>query len=245
MADVNNTLNEKRGDWYIEKKGTVAVIGNRDSRADSVCAAIVCTELKNIIAKRKGSEAKYIACRAGELSKATKYALKKLELEIPTLYFDLCETPGGRNSKVILIGHNDLRNAADGLIPEQIIEIVDRHPLGGFKTKKVVRVRIDPLGSTSTIIAKLFRERDVEISEKIASLLLCGIVTATAGLTTYTTQDEDRVIAEQLSAISGLDIAELTNEFDEFRPIKQFEALTEEEEPIKDKTKKKRRRLWR
>jgi manganese-dependent inorganic pyrophosphatase len=245
MSDVNDKLNEKRDEWYIEKKGTVAVIGNRDSRADSVCAAIACTELKNIIAKRKGSEAKYITCCAGELSKATKYALKRLELEAPMLYFDLCETPGGRNSKVILIGHNDLRNAADGLMPEQIIEIVDRHPLGGFKTKKVVRVRIEPLGSTSTIIAKLFRERDVEMSEKIASLLLCGVVTATAGLTTYTTQDEDRLVAEQLAALSGLDITELTSEFDEFRPINQFEALTEEKEPIEDKKKKKHRRIWR
>jgi manganese-dependent inorganic pyrophosphatase len=238
-------LNAGRDEWYIEKKGIVAVMGNRDSRADSVCAAIAYAELKNIIAKRTGSEAKYIACRSGELSKATKYALKRLDFETPMLFFDLFESPGGRNAKVALIGHNDLRNAADGLIPAQITEIIDRHPLGGFKTKQVVSVLIEPVGSTSTIIIRLFRDCNVEISKSIASLLLVGIVTATAGLTTHTTKNGDRIAAAEMSAITGLDIEELTGEFDEFRPVKQFVALTEEEEPVEIKPKKRRRRLWR
>jgi manganese-dependent inorganic pyrophosphatase len=242
---TSGLLNEERDEWYIEKKGLVAVMANRDSRCDSVCAAIAYAELRNAIAGRSGSEAKYIACRAGELSRATTYALKKLDFEPPMLFFDLGEMPGGRDAKVVLIGHNDLRNAADGIIPAQISEIIDRHPLGGLKSKHIVSMLIEPVGSTSTIVRRLFRDNDVEISERIAALLLVGIVTATAGLTTYTTRNGDRFVAKEMAALAGLDIAELTAEFDEFRPVKQFVALTEEEEPIESKPKKRGRRLWR
>ena len=63
-----------------------------------------------------------------------------------------------------------------------------------------------PLGSTSTIISRLFIENKIEIPVKIASLLLSGILSDTLILKSATTTKTDVEIANILSKITGLEI---------------------------------------
>jgi len=234
-----------RNEWYIEDKGVIAVVGAKDGRADTLCAAIAYAELKQAIADRSGSKAEYIPCIASTLSPASQYALKRFDVKMPILYEDLERLPKAKNMKVALLGHNTLRNAADGIMPSQILEIVDRHPMGGLKTKQMVSVLIEPVGATCTIVRRLFRDCGVEPSDRAKALLCVGIVTATAGFTTRTCKNGDIIAANEMADAADLDIEEIIESLTEFRPILQF--IMREEDEIYENTvpKKTKKRIWR
>lgn len=116
------------------------------------------------------------------------------------------------NIGVALVDHNELTQAVDGIENYTVSEIVDHHRIGSASTKLPITFINLPLGSTSTILAKLFRENNVEIPPKIASLLLCGILSDTLVLKSATTTIVDIETAAELGEIAGLDVKSLGNE---------------------------------
>ena len=60
-----------------------------------------------------------------------------------------------------------------------ITRIVDHHKLGGLTTAEPVYVRFEPLGSTGTILTKMFRENKVQIQQTTAVLLISAILSDT------------------------------------------------------------------
>jgi manganese-dependent inorganic pyrophosphatase len=234
-----------RDEWFIEPSGTIAVIGTRDGRADSLFAAVALAMLKQQLAERAGSTATYIACRAGALSPASRFALDKFRGGFIPAYEEIEKQYGFAKLKVAMVGHNDLRNTADGISPSQIIEIVDRHALGGLKLKKPVNVLIESVGATSSIVRRLYRDCDVEPSRLAASLLTVGIITATAGFTTHTCRTGDRIAATELAEVAGIDLGELTAELGKYKPINQFEMRESEDDSEPPSEKKKSRHIWR
>jgi manganese-dependent inorganic pyrophosphatase len=234
-----------RDKLYIENGDLIAVIGARDGRADSLCASIAYAELRQIIVEQSEDKAKYIACMAGEPSPASKYALKRFGVEMPPLYEEVERMYGAKNMKVALVGHNTLRHAADGIIPAQVLEIVDRHPLGGMKTKQIVRVLIEPVGATCAIVRRLFRDCGVEPGVKTSALLCVGIITATAGFTTKTCRNSDILAANEMADAVGIDINELIESLEEFRPALQFITREEEELYAQNQLQKYNKHVWR
>lgn len=122
---------------------------------------------------------------------------------------DLLKEP---NIEVILVDHNELSQAVEGIEHYTIREVIDHHRIGAIPTKNPITFINRPVGSTSTQIAVLYKEYKIPIPKDIASLLLCGILSDTLILQSGTTTDVDREIAEYLSDITDLDIKELGNE---------------------------------
>lgn len=116
------------------------------------------------------------------------------------------------NVNVILVDHNELSQAVDGVEHHVIEEVIDHHRLGNISTKIPITFINKPVGSTSTLIASMYRENKVSIPKEIASLLLCGILSDTLILQSATATEDDSLMAEYLSNITGLDIKELGNE---------------------------------
>ncbi len=116
---------------------------------------------------------------------------------------DLLHEP---NIQVSLVDHNELSQAVEGIENYKIREIVDHHRIGSIATKYPITFINRPVGSTSTQIANLYREKHVPIPQDIAPLLLCGILSDTLILQSATTTDIDREVADYLSAITDLDI---------------------------------------
>ena len=79
-------------------------------------------------------------------------------------------------------------------------------------TEKPIFCRMEPIGSTSSLVAKMFFERGAEISEACAKLLLAGILSDTLNLTSPTTTQEDKELAEKLNNIAKLNIEEFVGE---------------------------------
>lgn len=113
------------------------------------------------------------------------------------------------NIETILVDHNELSQAVEGIDNYIIREIIDHHRLGTLATRNPITFINKPVGATSTLIANIYRERRVSIPEEIASILLCGILSDTLILQSSTTTDIDIETAEYLSNITNLDIKKL------------------------------------
>lgn len=116
------------------------------------------------------------------------------------------------NIEVILVDHNEITQAVEGLEHYKIQEVIDHHRIGSIPTKNPITFINRPVGSTATQIAGLYKENKIPVPKEIASLLLCGILSDTLILQSGTTIDVDRQTAEYLSSITNLDIKELGNE---------------------------------
>ena len=120
--------------------------------------------------------------------------------------FDLLMDP---NVDIILVDHNEISQAVEGIENYTIREVIDHHRLGNLTTKHPIVFINRPVGSTSTIIVSLYRQYKVPIQKEIAAILLCAILADTLVLQSATTTDEDRDIAEYLSSVTNLDIEQL------------------------------------
>ena len=53
----------------------------------------------------------------------------------------------------ILVDHNELSQAVDGIEEAEILEIIDHHRVGDISTTAPIYVYNDPVGSTCTVVA--------------------------------------------------------------------------------------------
>ena len=82
----------------------------------------------------------------------------------------------GLRKKVILVDHNERGQSIPGIEEADILEIVDHHRVADIQTVGPLLFRGEPLGSTATIVTKMFDELDVEMPSHIAGLLLGAVV---------------------------------------------------------------------
>ena len=113
---------------------------------------------------------------------------------------------------VILLDHNEYGQAVQGIETADIVEIIDHHRLGAMTTLKPIRFDMEPVGSTSTIIAGRFREAGITPSKEIAGVLLSGILSDTLGLKMSTTTRKDVDMVAYLSAHAEVDAEEYAEE---------------------------------
>lgn len=109
---------------------------------------------------------------------------------------------------VILVDHNEKVQSIEGLEEANILEIIDHHNLGNLTTNSPINFRNMSVGSTCTIICKLFAERNVGISKKIAGALISGILSDTLILKSPTTTKLDIEAVKVLSKIANIDYEE-------------------------------------
>ena len=126
-----------------------------------------------------------------------------------------------------MVDHNEKSQAVDGILGAEILEIIDHHRLGSLETMSPVFFRNQPLGCTSTIIYQMYQEKGVEVPKKIAGLLCAAILSDTLMFRSPTCTAIDRMAAEALAAISGVNIEELAANM--FRAGSDFKTKSSEE----------------
>jgi manganese-dependent inorganic pyrophosphatase len=108
--------------------------------------------------------------------------------------------------KIILVDHNAPRQSVDGINEAEIVEIVDHHNLSDLITTEPINIRAMAVGSTNTIIYQIYKDNKVEIPKDIAGIMLSGILSDTLCLKSPTTTEMDKMVAEDLAKIAGVDI---------------------------------------
>lgn len=119
---------------------------------------------------------------------------------------------GARKKKLILVDHNELSQAVDGIEEAEIIEIIDHHRIGSIETMSPVFFRNQPLGCTATIIFQMYQESEVALPKEIAGLLCSAILSDTLNYRSPTCTETDKKAAEELAAIAGISTQEYVTE---------------------------------
>ena len=119
---------------------------------------------------------------------------------------------GAKGKQVILVDHNERGQSIPGIEEADILEIVDHHRVADIQTVGPLLFRGEPLGSTATIVTKMFDELDVEMPSHIAGLLLGAVVSDTLLFKSPTCTPVDTKIAKKLAKIAGVDIQEFAME---------------------------------
>jgi manganese-dependent inorganic pyrophosphatase len=101
--------------------------------------------------------------------------------------------------KIILVDHNEPRQAIAALEEAELLEILDHHRLGNPYTHQPIRFTVDIVGSTSTLVTELTAEAGLSMPPPLAGTLLAGLLADTLILTSPTTTPRDKVAAERLS----------------------------------------------
>ena len=118
----------------------------------------------------------------------------------------------GLRKKVVLVDHNERGQSIPGIEEADILEIVDHHRVADIQTVGPLLFRGEPLGSTATIVTRMFEEQDVEMPSHIAGLLLGAVVSDTLLFKSPTCTPVDTKIAKKLAEIAGVDIQEFAME---------------------------------
>lgn len=124
---------------------------------------------------------------------------------------DLVDPP---RTRVALVDHNEFAQAVQGIEEARVVEVVDHHRLAGdLVSREPIRFLNEPVGSTSTLVARKFVHRDLEPTPGTAMCLCAGIISDTLCLTSPTTTDLDREMLAWLSGLAGIDPEAFKKEF--------------------------------
>lgn len=171
------------------------VFGHKNPDTDTICSAISYAELK----KAQGADIE--AVRLGELNSETAFVLDYFQVTAPRLV----QTVANEVSEVTLVDHNERQQSADDIDEVTVTAVVDHHRIANFETSDPLYYRAEPVGCTTTILLKMFRENEVEVSKTVAGLMLSAIISDTLLFQSPTCTEEDKV-AEKLALIADVDI---------------------------------------
>ena len=166
------------------------IYGHLNPDTDSICSALVLADYL----KQTGSKNIVIPCRVGELNKETKYALNKFNATEPQLIIDPSEA-----DEVILVDHNEPSQSLN-FKNAKVVGLIDHHAISGFYTKDPINIITKPIGCTSTILYELYKSNGIEISYKIAGLMVSAIISDTLLLKSAITTQDDIDAVGNLSA---------------------------------------------
>jgi manganese-dependent inorganic pyrophosphatase len=142
--------------------------------------------------------------RLGEVNNETAFALQKFGFDQPRLVERVSEEV----SQVILVDHNERQQSAVDIEKVQILEVVDHHRIANFETTDPLYFRAEPVGCTTTILLKLFKEHGIEVPANIAGLMLSAIVSDSLLFKSPTCTEQDVQAARELAQLAGVDAAE-------------------------------------
>ncbi|TYU05319.1 manganese-dependent inorganic pyrophosphatase [Listeria monocytogenes] len=172
------------------------VFGHKNPDTDTICSAISYAELK----KAQGADIE--AVRLGELNSETAFVLDYFQVTAPRLV----QTVANEVSEVALVDHNERQQSVDDIDDVTVTAVVDHHRIANFETSDPLYYRAEPVGCTTTILLKMFRENEVEVSKPVAGLMLSAIISDTLLFQSPTCTEEDKVAAQKLAQIADVDI---------------------------------------
>ncbi len=175
----------------------VLIFGHKNPDTDSICSSIVMEDFE----KKMGNQ-NCKAVRIGKINQETKYVLDYLQLkDLP--YIEDIED----NQEVILVDHNEASQCVSNIANAKILKVIDHHTMN-FKAPYQLYYRTEPVGSTATVLYKLYKENNINMERHIAMLCLSAIISDTLLLKSPTTTQQDKQTLEELVKIAEIDVNE-------------------------------------
>jgi len=105
--------------------------------------------------------------------------------------------------RMILVDHNETAQGIPGLEELPVVEVVDHHSIAFASTRDPIRYTADVVGSTCTLVAKMYRGAGERPTREIAGALIAGIVSDTLLFQSPTTTETDRLMCTWLEKLCG------------------------------------------
>lgn len=109
---------------------------------------------------------------------------------------------------VILTDHNEFQQSISDIKDVTVYGVVDHHRVANFETANPLYMRLEPVGSASSIVYRMFKENGVSIPKELAGLLLSGLISDTLLLKSPTTHASDIPVAKELAELAGVNLEE-------------------------------------
>lgn len=106
-------------------------------------------------------------------------------------------------TQMILVDHNEIDQSIPGADELPVIEVIDHHRMMFSSTKEPIKFMADVVGSTCTIVTRMYRAMGCIPSKGMAGLLISGIVSDTLLFQSPTTTKVDIMMCEWLEKICG------------------------------------------
>ena len=124
---------------------------------------------------------------------------------------DLVNPP---KQEIVLVDHNEISQAVQGAEEADIVEVLDHHRLGGsLKSNHPIRMQMEPVGSTCTLVARMFQRAKIVPTPEIALCMASGMISDTLHLRSPTTTDTDREMLDWLQSFCEVDLTQYAHEF--------------------------------
>ena len=136
----------------------------------------------------------------GQANNETLFVLEYAELVCPEIVTILPEW-----SLVALVDHNELWQSIQDRHLYTIVSVVDHHRVSDFSTGAPLFMRLEPLACTTSILYKMYCEKNIDISPSISILMLAWILSDTLNFRSPTTTEEEKKIALELQKLSDID----------------------------------------
>ncbi|MFP3854941.1 MAG: DHHA2 domain-containing protein [Anaerolineales bacterium] len=108
---------------------------------------------------------------------------------------DLLDPP---RLKIVLVDHNESEQSIGSLDEAELLEVLDHHRLDNPATRAPIRFCVEPVGSTSTLVAEHILESGMSAPPALAGMLLAGLLSDTLVLSSPTTTERDERASETL-----------------------------------------------
>lgn len=174
------------------------IFGHKNPDTDTICSALAYANLKTVLGQNVE------AVRLGQVSGETQFVLDYFKVEAPRLV----ETVANETKTVILVDHNERQQSVSDIDQVRVAEVIDHHRISNFETSGPLYYRAEPVGCTSTILNKLYKENGVAVTREMAGLMLSAIVSDTLLFKSPTCTEQDASAARELAAIAGVELAE-------------------------------------
>ena len=170
----------------------IQVVWHQNPDTDCTLSAIIMAEYLNNIWYEATP---YIL---GKLNNETIYILETYGIQTPQL-----QTRLDTESETCLVDHNEVSQSAENMPELNITWLVDHHKMK-FESDVPLNIRTEALCSTASILYKMFREADINITKNTAIMMLACIMSDSLMWKSPTTTDEDKVIAAELQKIAEI-----------------------------------------
>lgn len=150
-----------------------------------------------------GRDAEAVAL--GTPNEETAFALSYFGVEAPRVV-ESAKAEGV--SQVILTDHNEFQQSIADIREVEVAAVIDHHRVANFETANPLYMRLEPVGSASSIVYRASKEAGVTLPREVAGLLLSGLISDTLLLKSPTTHESDPQVAKELAELAGVNLEE-------------------------------------
>ncbi|MGT2926826.1 manganese-dependent inorganic pyrophosphatase [Streptococcus cuniculipharyngis] len=176
---------------------SILVFGHQNPDTDAIASSYAAAYLY----QQLGLDTEVVAL--GTPNEETAFVLDYFGVKAPRL---ITSAKAEGAEQVILTDHNESQQSIADIKEVEVINVIDHHRVANFETANPLYMRLEPVGSASSIVYRLFKENAVALPKEIAGLLLSGLISDTLLLKSPTTADSDHQVAKDLAELAEVDL---------------------------------------